>query len=802
MTYKIKLKKMDKVFVSIAFRTVVKNILLMGCALFFFGNTVQGQRKKKFRTSRNIEITANKSDSITLTANNANDISIVGPKAKVNINPPKSIPITELWFKHNGQLYSNPPEVIYSGEKVVAKVTIDDKFWYSRINIILSSWISTLEKLKNYVKDNEFIKYGITETELQQLEEEMAYKLDQFINKSSFPYPELKNFYTTKLNLLGIKTTAKPGADQLTPDIDDLIKPEYSIEYYFYDNKKVRMNSDGTIYCAGDKTSSKFKPCDANKAVGMYMADEIAVPPNCYEFNYELRLANNINNVTIKWTDLMISKFPSEEYAKIVKAVLKKLDDDYIKKVTLLSKDVEKLSINPLDPSVNIEDQLAFTKEGRKFTEKIINDLIQMKVWVLRWLWLTNGVPKVNPFESGILFSEGVQGKVSKQNRALYQIFENMVNKGAIKMENLNALDSNIIYISKIKAELDAEVAQQPNEPQQQDRLLYHGQMKSTSGTGKIFMRHIDLANNNAIMGNKPVKEITENDRMYILAENRPATLKLNSSFETFAVGPEDSWLTEAIKLTNTAADKGPSNIKTTDSTKMERISKVESVLIPEAARFLKEISMLKKISQMPVLPIIYEKDQTPDLVTYNVVHDYLYQAPVTAKYSLKQVNPDDTEKELVNGTYRINKLYRFRLKAGLTYSFLKKTDYTEITPNEYTLDDSRFGIDGTFGIQTFFKPQDIRSDKPGFRSFVYVGFSMKKISENFYIGLGSEPFSGITIGINGHIGKREALVGSSTSTSIKSTWGVGIAPTILIDPSLFIRLFTFGNTNRTLLNF
>lgn len=199
----------------------------------------------------------------------------------------------------------------------------------------------------------------------------------------------------------------------------------------------------------------------------------------------------------------------------------------------------------------------------------------------------------------------------------------------------------------------------------------------------------------------------------------------------------------------------------------------------------------------------MYGQDQTPDLVTHNVVHDYLYQAPVTAKYSIKQVNADNTEKELVNGTYRINKLYRFRLKAGLVYNFLRKTDFTETASNKYTVDNSHFGIDGTFGVQSFFKPQDIRSERVGMRPYVYVGLSMKKISENFYVGLGLEPFNGITLGINGHIGKREALVGNSnTAATIKSTWGFGLAPTILVDPSLFVRLFTFNSTNRSLINF
>ena len=136
-------------------------------------------------------------------------------------------------------------------------------------------------------------------------------------------------------------------------------------------------------------------------------------------------------------------------------------------------------------------------------------------------------------------------------------------------------------------------------------------------------------------------------------------------------------------------------------------------------------------------------------------------------------------------------------------YSLLRKQDFTEVSAGNYTLDDPASGIDGTFGIQYYFHKQDIRSRETKARLFVYVGLSMKKITENFYLGVGTELMSGLALTLNAHLGKREALTGdNSFPTGIKTTWGVGFAPGILIDFSLFNQLFTFGNTNKSLISF
>ena len=138
------------------------------------------------------------------------------------------------------------------------------------------------------------------------------------------------------------------------------------------------------------------------------------------------------------------------------------------------------------------------------------------------------------------------------KTKALYQIFDNMVTKGAIKISDLGTIDSKFKNIPKIKAALDAEVAKPSEKPAAADRLLYQGILKQSINDGILYMRHLDALNNYLIMGNNPAKEITEHDRMFILVENRTSQQKLTITFATTPITSEDTYFTTSLNQTAT----------------------------------------------------------------------------------------------------------------------------------------------------------------------------------------------------------------------------------------------------------
>lgn len=314
-------------------------------------------------------------------------------------------------------------------------------------------------------------------------------------------------------------------------------------------------------------------------------------------------------------------------------------------------------------------------------------------------------------------------------------------------------------------------------------------------------MRHLDVANNYLIMAVRPKKEIDETNKLYILAENVKPDLKLSVGFTTAAPPEDNSAFTNALGGT---ADFGVT-VNNNAHHLVGGLSDAERATIlariKDNFKHVKlEVTALKGLTQPPVLPVFFNRDETPDFITQVLEHNDLFDPPVVATYTVKSTATDNTQKDVNTGSYRINKLYRFRFKAGLSYSFLREKQYTLVSPGQYTESDAPFGVDGTFGIQTYFTKQDLRSKNVAWRPFFYAGLSMRKITENFYTGLGVEPLSGLAFGVNAHIGKMQALTGANgVPSSITDAWGANVAFSIMIDGALFVKLFSFGSSNKSL---
>lgn len=697
-----------------------------------------------------------------------------------------------LQFKSNGQLISVPPEKVVPGKTISAQIILDELFWVPRINSLISTWIKSIEAMKSYKKTKRILDLGVDDLDIDPVRKEMTEQLHHYLTTlppNILPTAQ-KEYYLERIRLLYPQVSkSKPLHWLYAPAVDSLILPTIRITYRFYDKNGIILNSPpkSTSY----STVKKFESC-VNYAP-LYLADTILVPKGCSEVKYELRIENNQNIATLKWAK---GRELPEHFTILLQSISKDLGNDFQASVAPIQEMVKKYKADPANSGVDVTSlQTAVEK-----AEKVVSPLLKIakksstdtKKWLIDWLWLSGGQVSINPFEPGSTLFASPNAKVSGVDKAKYEIFDNMVSKGVLDIKDQAVIDATIEKMAAIKAAMSAEAAQVTNEPRQQDRLLYNGLLKvGPSDTGEVYMRHLDVANSYIVMGNNPIREITERDRLYILAENKPVPLKLGITFTTAAPSLDNDYLTKNIGGI-------PGNVPETGAPLVPKEEKDLNSVIERAEKLLKNIAALRNLSSLPNYPIYYDPDATPDFLTQNLEHDYLINAPTVASYSVKSSLADNSEKEMTKGSYRINKLYHLRFKAGLIYSMLKKNDYTQnATTGQFTLDNPESGIDGTFGIQYYLNPKgvDLRSSKAAYRPFLYTGLSMKKITENFYLGAGIEPIGGLAFAVNGHLGKRERLSGTAgVASAIRQSWGIGVAGSILIDAALFVKILTFGS--------
>lgn len=806
---------MNHVFYKVIFFIIRITISLL---FVFFLNLphLHAQIKKiKKNTKKAVEIEFPNSPDVTVISPKAADVEVRLPETnKVIVVFEKDRRETSssniiLEFKSNGILSSYPPERIIAGQNTIsARIELEQTYLMDRTNSVISNWITTAENLKNYTTKNEYLNYGISQEDFLPLQQEIKYQLETYIDISGFISEEQKQYYKNKMKLILPDVTAR-NTNQYIPPINDLIDPLYSIEFQYFNSEGLRINKNGDLYSQIEETSEYFTlPKGANKNALFYRTESaFNIPNNCYEIKYNLRLENSLSKQTIAWSK---DKNFSDTIVHKIDQVSKNLDYEFMARYKKLYEAASKIReglATTTDPKIPVEliNQAEELETIIKETLNILNTLKpKEQEWILKWLWLTEGVPMINPFsfQQKKLFPEA-ENKLSEEETAHYQIFESMLNKGSFQVDNISHIDSALKNLPKIKAKLNAEAKAKTNEAQLYNHYLYQGLLKTTpADSNSVFMRHLNAQNDYLIMNIKPKKEINEEERMYIFAENKKINENLNIAFVTTLITDDNSGFGVDI-LSQIPDSKAYKNVPLANDT--DEQFRVSSDSIKKFLNLVDiltaKLNTLRSLHKPPVLPFFFEYDKTPDFLTEVLKHDFLYDAPATANYSVKKVATDTTV--LHQGNYRINKLYKWRFKAGVIYSRFEKRDFTETGTNRYTLDDPSFGIDGTFGIQTYFKKQDIRSKEISWeklRAYWYVGLSMRNITENLYVGLGIEPVSGIALGINSHIGKREILTGAEgVPTAIRQTWGIDLGASVLIDAALFIKLFNFGS-NSTLL--
>lgn len=697
-----------------------------------------------------------------------------------------------LEFKSNGQLISFLPENIIHKKTISARIFLDKAFWTSRIHEVVMHYIITLENLVDFQKKHPVINYGIESGSLECMVDELHTELTNFID-STLTDNIHKTYYKARINALGHNVSGTKCQTNFIPALDSLINPSFTLEFQFYNLKGNRINILGDVYCDEQEAKLTFQRCCDNQGkLGddtYYVTNESpCISEKVHEIQYKLRTDNSWNTVIQKRLN---SIFP-EELSTTLADVKKALDSDFLKEYNSLKEHVKEINSNDSPDTLREKIDSLLT---------VVNPLVGRlntsnthKEWIKTWLWLTKGKAQVNPFEFNreLLFETSSSTPVSSSEKAKYELFEKMLENQAFQVDELQYFEEKFNTLPEIKAKMDASASTNSKASIFSDELLYDGVLKCSFEGMNVYMRHHDAKKDYIIMAPSPVKEITEDERLYVLINNKSGSEKLGITFtaeeitEDYGVNTEE--LLEEIKLAyknNPIPHNLPIGI-------VERFEDLQ-----------KKVNALMSLSKAPTLPYLIVQDESANFYTDILEHDYLYEAPAKATYTIYNAKEDGTKEELKTGGYRINKLYRFRFKAGIVYSWLRKNDYTESSSGQYSLDDPNYGIDGTFGVQIFFKKQDIRDEQLKPRLNAFIGLSMRNITDSFYFGLGSEFINGLSIGLTGHLGKREKLVGNNgIPSSIRDTYDLGLGVNILVDGALFVKLFSFGSTNKALLGY
>ena len=162
-------------------------------------------------------------------------------------------------------------------------------------------------------------------------------------------------------------------------------------------------------------------------------------------------------------------------------------------------------------------------------------------------------------------------------------------------------------------------------------------------------------------------------------------------------------------------------------------------------------------------LPVQLNIDTSADFVTKEVLQERQKNATTVVNYTIVDANGKNLSGEGTTFSYNFDKLYRFKIKAGIAYSTFKGRNYTVNTANNtanYT--NAWTGLAPSLGVQVFPVPLEVESKKflpHGLAPFGYVGYLFNGApGNNLLLGGGWELYSGIAFTVGAHIGRSQRL--------------------------------------------
>lgn len=691
-----------------------------------------------------------------------------------------------------------PPQALPNGDILVFQVNIDINSYEKKILESIEHYLTILPNLHKFDINGSYLN-----------DSENINKLKCFLGKeikslSSYLSQEQKSVINNRLSNLGFSEPCTP--EKFAPEILNLITSKYFLQISFLNANGNKIQETQSLVFNGDLPRSLKDYC--------FLSPHITIPKNTSNIHFKLSEANLLNREIQKRLS-SIEKGQLDELEIALKAVKANLNDAFFanyRKLDEKSKEAKKFledqtSIALNQKWINAANRLLNLVENPVKASFLSLDSPDINEWIVGWLWLTKGIPKTNPFffQELPLFpkTSSSDTKVTEKEKALLEIFDSMVNNNAFHINTLPGIfkDEQLGYIAEIKGKLKTGGIAVPA-PLEDDRFLYSGMMKSypdryVSKKLSFFRSSVPItymvshnADQDFLLMSDRQKEIKDIDKLFVSLQNKKPDETFKLEVTSTSIENDDLVVTDELDLSKLAAD----------SKNNEEIFKMVKTFYTKYQILSKDIQFLSSLQKAPTLPIILVKDETPRLITKILNYNQNIDAPATTEYQIKSGPGDE---ELYKGQFRVNKRYNLRFKAGVVYSFLEQKDFTQSEDNTFVEKIEEAGIDGTFGIQIFPIKTDLRQiniTKGRIAPFIYVGFSMKNIAENFYPGVGLEIFSGLSLSYNRHIGRSDTLItNNKLPQGIKTKWKSGNSVSLLVDGSLFVNLFKFGS-NKSLL--
>ncbi|GAB3021580.1 hypothetical protein GCM10027284_46320 [Cyclobacterium sediminis] len=660
-----------------------------------------------------------------------------------------------LEFSNSGELVSSPPQLINNEDQIIFKVRApDESDVEDRVINLGDRYYETITKLEKY-KDVFETFYGIGNKEIETQQGHYLYQLEDLINKNISP--EDHSYLKYLINKIKINKDfkdikPKDPSDEL-PDLNSLCKLHYSVTYRLFKDGKLLY--DSTL----DLNSNDYK----TDTISLNESDLL---------EFELRKLNPMEKMVSDWYSKNIdNKIFNKDF-------LQNLSDVLVETSKEINSKPFKVKLEKLE-KIFQNRQCYSQAECKKGLDLIIClskqpsillDLLKSetaKTWIKSWLWLTKGVPKINPFahQAQSIFPSNLAAE--KRELAIY---EELLAKNSIELNESKEVMDLVKKMAQIKEKIAGE---SPKPPFLRDDLLYRGEL-GVSTSDAIYMRHHNVKNNFLPMNREPISSIKENERLLVLVHNKNPGANYTIEPEIKLITNDATRIEEDFKALGNIAD-----INFGDAIK--EIIKYKQGFIPDSMAvdscvvfndayplfdtlFNNNLKFIKSLQLGPSLPLKLPSDKTAKLESKIIYFEppSLDSIPYIVKYDIKE-----GDKVLHKGSYRATKLYRFRAKVGPMYSFLNRNNYT-IDDNDISLSKNPHQFDVTAGVQYYIERFDIREQKPSWKvkpqpwhygSFIYLGMGLKNNPiENWVLGLGYEPYPGASIIVGGHFGQNERL--------------------------------------------
>lgn len=685
-------------------------------------------------------------------------------------------------FTGNGILTAPPPEIVKAGEKLIFKLNLSNSYIDKRAKEYIELYLTAMENI-TFGKT-----YAYIDENPQELFKVRCALGKEIVSLSSYLSIEDQAIVKQRTGYLRYQDIC--STDKTVPVLTASIKPSFTLDIIFYSHQGHEVGRvEAEPLTVIDPTAIKDIKLKTK---------EMVVPDGAETIKYELREKNVINLEIQKQLQTVGIDSQRAAIVTALDGIKDMMNPEFTSELSALKARVdqakkyfENSAANPITPNwLTASNTLLAAVDGKVNSMLVLLQNNQVRSWMLNWMWLSKGLPATNPFDfqAQLLFpgTSVAMGKVTEKEKALVETFDALVAKEAFKLTSLSpTLDKDLDAIAGIKARLKAEGAA-GSVNNNSDIYWYSGTIKVTNEESKSYMISHDAANQYMLM-TKPLEEVTEDDRVFIFTQNKKAGDPTRIEVTPTAITSDIGKTTEELRLSAVLSDLG-----TPRGILGQVVDFLNAYIVLN-----RKIEFIESLKTAPKLPVLFTKSTTPVYQAEPLIYNTVFDAPQRIDYTLT-TGPTDKPVQVFKGDFRVNRLYHLRFKAGMVYSWLKTEDYTKNADNSFSVIEDRAGIDGVFGVQIFpwkIDIRDVNNSKWKNRLFVYAGFSMKNITQNFYPGAGFEIFSGVSLAYILHVGKTEVLAGTSNMASqIENKWVTGSGVSILVDGEFFVNLFRFGS--------